>query len=68
MTSIISAEQLSRRSPRADPTEALDLLWRFMTLAPAVLERCDDSSGTLIGVFHEACADIGDVALTAKGV
>jgi hypothetical protein len=50
---------------KADPTEALDLLWRFMTLAPAVFERCDDSSGTVIGVFHEACADIGDVALTA---
>ena len=37
-----------------------------MALAPAVLDRCDDSSGTVIGVFHEACADIGDVALTAK--
>src|SRR5215831_8961665 len=51
---------------KADSTEALDLLWRFMALAPAVLERCDDSSGTVIGVFHEACADIGDVALMAK--
>jgi len=51
---------------KADPMEALDLLWRFMALAPAVLERCDDSSGTVIGVFHEACADIGDVALMAK--
>ena len=35
-------------------------------MAPAVLERCGDSSGTVIGVFHEACADIGDVARTAK--
>ena len=47
---------------KADSTEALDLLWRFMGLAPAILERCDDSSGTVIGVFHQACADIADVA------
>jgi len=26
----------------ADPTEALDLLWRFMALAPSVFERCDE--------------------------
>ena len=51
---------------KAVSTEALDLLWRFMSLASAVLERCDDRSGTVIGVFHEACTDIGDVALTAK--
>jgi hypothetical protein len=51
---------------KADPTEALDLLWRFMALAPSVFGRCDDSSGTVIGVFHEACSDIGDVALRAK--
>ena len=51
---------------KADPAEALDLLWRFMALAPPVLERCDDSSGTLIGVFREACSDMGDVALRAR--
>jgi len=51
---------------KADPMEALDLLWRFMALAPAVLERCDDSNGTVIGVFHEACRDMGDVTLRAK--
>ena len=51
---------------KANPHEALDLLWRFMALAPSIFERCDDGSGTLIGVFHEACGDIGDVALMAK--
>jgi hypothetical protein len=51
---------------RASPDEALDLLWRFMALAPSIFARCDDSSGTLIGLFHETCGDIGDVALTAK--
>jgi hypothetical protein len=47
----------------ADPKEALDLLWRFMALAAPVFERCDDGSGTVIGVFHDACSDIGDVAV-----
>jgi len=51
---------------KVDPTEALDLLWRFMALAPVVFERCDDSSGTVIGVFRDACSDMGDVALKAN--
>ena len=51
---------------RKDPREALDLLWRFMVLAPSVFNRCDDSNGTVISVFHDACSAIGDVALAAK--
>ena len=51
---------------KADPNEALDLLWRFMALVPSVFERCDDSNGTAIGVFHQACTDMGDAALEAK--
>ena len=51
---------------KADPTEALDLLWRFMALAPSVFARCDDGSGTVIGVFHKVCSDLGNVALMAK--
>src|SRR5215471_16740139 len=39
---------------KADPTEALDLLWKFMALASAVFERSDDSSGILIGIFRKA--------------
>jgi hypothetical protein len=49
-----------------DPGEALALLWRFMGLATPVFERCDDSSGTVIDIFHQACADLGEVAKTAK--
>jgi hypothetical protein len=49
-----------------DPAQALELLWRFMTLAQPIFERCDDSNGTVIGVFHQASADIGNVALAAK--
>ena len=51
---------------KLDPTEALDLLWRFMALAPAVFERCDDSNGTVAGIFREGCRRIGDVAVKAK--
>jgi hypothetical protein len=51
---------------KGDPAQALELLWRFMTLAQPIFERCDDSNGTVIGVFHQACVDIGDVALAAK--
>jgi hypothetical protein len=27
-----------------------------------VFERCDDSSGTVSGIFHTACSDLGDIA------
>jgi hypothetical protein len=47
---------------RADPAEALDLMWRFMELANSVFERCADSSGTVIGIFHAACSDLGEFA------
>lgn len=51
---------------KADPDEALDLLWRFMALAGPVFDRCDDSNGTVGAVFEAACADIGALALRAK--
>jgi hypothetical protein len=49
----------------ADPTEALALAWRFMQVATPLFERCDDSSGMVIGVFHDACALLGEIALAA---
>ena len=48
-----------------DPTEALALAWRFMQVATPLFERCDDSSGIVIGVFHDACALLGEIALAA---
>lgn len=51
---------------KADTTEALELLWRFMALATSIFERSDDGSGTIIGIFHDACEDIGHVAALAK--
>ncbi|PRX27410.1 hypothetical protein SAMN05216257_1183 [Meinhardsimonia xiamenensis] len=50
----------------ADPQEALTLMWRFMGLATPVFERCDDSSGTVIDIFHQACADLGALAKVAR--
>jgi hypothetical protein len=49
-----------------DPDEALALLWRFMALARSVFERCDDSNGIVIEIFHQACADLGEVAVAAR--
>ncbi len=51
---------------KSDPVEALELMWRFMGLANSVFERCDDGSGTLVGVFHNACSDLGEIAVVAK--
>ncbi len=52
---------------KADPKEALDLMWSFVALAPSIFARCDDSSGTVIGIFHEGISDIGRLAEAAQG-
>lgn len=54
------------RLARSDPSEALDLMWRFMGLANSTFERCDDSSGRVIGIFHQACGDLGSIAASAS--
>jgi hypothetical protein len=51
---------------KADPVEGLDLMWRFLALATPIFERCDDSSGTVIGIFHAAGSDLGEIAKAAK--
>ena len=52
---------------KTDPKEALELMWSFMGLASSVFARCDDSSGTVIGIFHEGVSDLGRLAEAAKG-
>lgn len=42
----------------ADPTQAFQLLVRFLELADGVLERSSDTTGALIGVFQVALADL----------
>ena len=41
-------------------------MWQFMALANSIFERCDDSSGTVISIFHAACRDLGEIAQVAK--
>ncbi len=49
----------------ADPAQALDLMWRFLHLASSVFDRCDDRTGTVIGVFQQASAVLGQIAVAA---
>ncbi|MEW2912302.1 DUF6880 family protein [Leisingera sp. JC11] len=49
-----------------DPAEALDLMWRFLALANPVFGRCDDSSGTVIHVFHTAVENLAEIAAAAS--
>jgi len=48
------------------PDLALDLMWRFMDLAAPVLNRVDDSSGSVGEVFRAACADLAAIAAKAR--
>lgn len=48
------------------PDLALDLMWRFMDLAEAALNRVDDSNGTVGDVFRAGCVDLGKLAAQAK--
>ncbi len=45
---------------------ALDLMWRFLDLAEPVINRVDDSNGSVGDVFHSACEDLGGIAIRAK--
>ncbi len=54
------------RVAKIDAVEALELMWRFMDLAEAVQERCDDSNGVIGDVFRGACRDLGLLAEMAK--
>src|SRR3954470_2886106 len=56
---------VDRLSPTR-PNLALDLMWRFLDLAEPVLNRVDDSNGTVGDVFRPACNDLGAIASAAK--
>ena len=45
-----------------DATEAFELLWSFLQLAPSIHERTDDSNGSVGDVFRHAVLLIGQVA------
>ena len=48
------------------PDLALELMWRLMGLAEPVLNRVDDSNGSVGDVFRAACQDLGTIAAKAK--
>ncbi len=48
------------------PDLALDLMWRFMALAEPVINRVDDSNGSVGDVFRSACEDLGIIAVKAR--
>ena len=54
-------DQVAKR----DPAEGLDLMWRFLELAPSVYERCEDG-GAVDGTFERAANDLGEIAKAAK--
>jgi hypothetical protein len=54
------------RVGQSRPDLALDLMWRFMALAEPVINRVDDSNGTVGAVFRAACEDLGTLAAKAK--
>jgi len=54
------------RIAQTRPDLALDLMWRFMDLAEPVLNRVDDSNGSVGDVFRAACEDLGAIAIKAK--
>ena len=54
------------RVGQSRPDLALDLMWRFMALANSIFERCDDSSGTIISIFHAACRNLAEIVQVAK--
>ncbi|CDO37793.1 DUF6880 family protein [Novosphingobium sp. KN65.2] len=45
------------------PSEAFDLLWRMLEMAPSIYERCDDSNGIVSGVLNEVLTNLGEVAV-----
>ena len=50
-----------------DPDLAVELLWRFLDLASSLQDRCYCSDDAELPLFHQASADLGQVACRAKG-
>lgn len=49
-----------------NPKLAAELLWQLIELHASVLERLDDSSGRVGGLFRSACQDLGPLLKRAK--
>jgi len=58
--------QAIEKLAEVDPAVALDLVWRFVDLAGPVLERTDDGSGQIRGVFRAAMQRLQPIAEAAR--
>jgi hypothetical protein len=55
------SDMITEKIAPEEPTEAFDLLWQFIELAPSVYERVDDSRGDVGDVFRGALARFEDI-------
>lgn len=51
---------------KASPGDAFALMWQFIDLGDAVIERTTDASGGVADVFRDATQDIGVILAAAK--
>ena len=51
---------------KASPGDAFALMWQFIELGDAVIERTTDASGGVADVFKGACQDLGTILAEAK--
>lgn len=58
-------DMITEKIAPEEPTDAFDLLWQFIELAPSVYERVDDSRGEVGDVFREASLRLEDIGLRA---
>jgi Family of unknown function (DUF6880) len=54
-------DMITEKIAPEEPTEAFDLLWQFIELAPSVYERVDDSRGDVGDVFRSAMLRFEDI-------
>lgn len=59
-------EAIATHVAATNPSEAFDLLWRMLEMAPSIYERCDDSNGAIGSVIASARDDLGAIAAEAS--
>ena len=59
-------EAIAAHVAATSPSEAFDLLWRMLEMAPSIYERCDDSNGVIGGIITSVRDDLGAIAAGAR--
>jgi hypothetical protein len=60
------AEMIADKIAPEAPSDAFDLLWQFIEMAPSVYLRVDDSRGEVADVFHAAFVHFDEIAPRAQ--